>query len=169
MVIFFDFLLIASSIYTIVERTELLPDFLDFVRGYGNIALWAAIGVFVIKYGVYTFQSLQDIKYMKLDNAADVKYGYIKLAVYPVCDLLRFAIILGLLSAFLSGILTEHVVINVYVDYFIYVGILLFALFVDYFCWSSETIRANLISTGIFVLGVVVFSRDLFIQGLRLV
>jgi hypothetical protein len=168
MIIFFDFLLILSSIYMIVERTELLPDFLQFVRGYGNIALWVMIGIFLIKYVVYGFRTYQDVKYARMDDPQDEKFGYVKLAVYPLCDLLRFCLVLGLLSAFIGGLLTEHVVINVYIDYFVYVGILLATLFVDYFCWASETIRANLISTAILLAGVAFFSKDLLVQGLQL-
>jgi ascorbate-specific PTS system EIIC-type component UlaA len=152
----------------IVERTELLPDILQFIRGYSTIVLWVMIGIFVVKYAVYGYRTMQDVKYARMDDPKDEKYGYFKLGVYPLCDLLRFAVLLGLLSAFIGGLLTAHVVINVFVDYFIYVAILLAVLFVDFFCWASETIRANLISTGILLAVILLFSKDLFMQGLKL-
>jgi hypothetical protein len=152
----------------IVEKTDLLPDFLQFVRGYGAVALWVVVGVFAVKFGVYAHRTYQDIKYARMDDPKSERFGYFKFGVYPLCDLARFTMILGLLSAFIGGLLTDYVVVNVYIDYFVYVGILLATLFVDYFCWASETIRANLISTAILLGAVFAFSKDLIIQGLKL-
>lgn len=170
MTVFVDLLLLLLVIVQFVVRLDI--ELIAFLADY---VVWAKIGVvllFLLKYGVYIFQALQNIRFGRMQEAqpeTPSRQQYWIMGVYPVCDLLRFFIVVGIVSTMINGVYVQAPVFNLYVDSLVYLVIIVTAFFMDYFCKEAETMWPSIICTVVLAGLILFFSKDVFLTGVGMI
>lgn len=169
MTVFVDLLVLLLVLVQLVIRMDI--EMLAFLADYATLAKILIVLLFALKYGIYIFQAFQNIRFASAQEeggAPPSRQQYLIMGVYPACDLIRFVLVLGILSAMLGGVFLEAPVFNLYVDALVYLAIVVTAFFMDYFCREAETMWPSIICTVVLAGIVLFFSGGVFAEGLRL-
>lgn len=170
MAIFCDCMIFFIGAVLMVIKAGLVPieEISELLLPYTGTMFLVMIGFFVLKYVVFGIRTFRDIRYMSTPDYEPGIQSYLVLGAYPVCDVARLLVALGLLSAMFNQLVFSSIVFNAFADHVILILLVLAAMFIDYFCKDTETLLSNVIPTAVFVLATVIFSKGMFLQGLRL-
>lgn len=141
----------------------------DMILKYAFLLTLLPALLFLFKYGIYTFQTVQDIRFAERSEGGkrSIRH-YIILGVYPACDLIRYAAVVGIVSAIINGVSITRQIIDPTIDVTLLIVYVILSIIVNYACNRAETVRANVIITVLFVGVALFFVSDFIAQGLSL-
>lgn len=170
MAIFCDLMILFLAVLRSFVKAGLVPveELETLLMPYTGAMLWAIIGLFVLKYVVYGIFMFRDIRYLsQADKNMPVSNYYI-LAAYPLCDLLRMLMLLGIVAGIFNGLVAQYGTFPSAASHVALIVLVVVAVFVDYFSKDGERWLSQLIPTAVFAVLVVVVSKGMFLQGLKL-
>ncbi len=139
------------------EVTAIAAPFL----GYAYWGMWLAL---LLKYAVYEWRLWGDMRY---ERPADKRPYYILMAGYPLLDLFRTGVGVGVLSAMLFGLVgEEYIIINVFAYYLILGGVIVAMIVSNYLCYASDSILKSVAGTAVFLIVAFILARGLPSAGL---
>lgn len=165
MAFFIDIIVVGLAIVSLLINADFIPfpEVTEMAMPYVKYLYLGMGALLLIKYVVYILRLVGDIRY----EQPEIRRPYYYLmGTYPVMDLVRVLVALGLLSAMLRGMAGDYIVVNAYVYYVILSSLVVMAIVMNYFCYHTQTVLRNVIPTVVLLVFTVALSRGLFFKGL---
>lgn len=165
MAFFCDILVMFLAVVSLFINADWIPfeELADMILPYVKFLYLGMAVLLALKYTVYEVRKVGDLKYEEPEQRRPY---YILMGAYPLLDLARTFVALGILSAMIRGMAVDYIMFNAYAYHMILGGIVVICIVMNYFCYHTQTLLRNAIPTAVFFILTVVFSKGLFLKGL---